>query len=134
MAYTLSFESLHKYDLKESGIDVPVELRLGSNEIRLAAKLDTGASLCIFQRAYGESLGLNIESGLEQEVGTANSTFVTYGHEITLACLDLEVNLVAYFAKEHTIKRNVLGREGWLNRIRVGLIDHDGELYVNTYG
>ena len=133
MPYTLNFKSIHEYNSGTPGIDVPVELRSGNNQVGLVTKLDTGASFCIFQRTYGEILGLDIENGDEQEVGTANGTFITYGHEVTLSCLDLEFELKAYFAKEHFIKRNVLGRLGWLNRLRVGLIDYDGKLYLNGY-
>jgi hypothetical protein len=31
------------------------------------------------------------------------------------------------------IKKNLLGRTGWLNRIRLGIVDHDRELYLAPY-
>lgn len=52
--------------------------------MQVEAKLDTGASFCIFERAYGEILGLNIEDGERTDVSTANGTFAVFGHWVTL--------------------------------------------------
>jgi hypothetical protein len=38
-----------------------------------------------------------------------------------------------YFFADERINKNLLGRVGWLDRIRLGLIDHDGVLYVASY-
>lgn len=29
--------------------------------------------------------------------------------------------------------RNVLGRQGWLNQVRLALIDYDGKLFLSHY-
>jgi hypothetical protein len=44
---------------------------------------------------------------------------------------DYDLDIVAYFAKDEWFNRNVLGRHGWLNRIRIGLNDYDGQLYLS---
>ena len=61
MPYTLSFTTLHSYEPAELGSSVPVELRSGGRLVAFTAKLDTGASFCIFQRTYGEALGFDID-------------------------------------------------------------------------
>jgi hypothetical protein len=40
---------------------------------------------------------------------------------------------MVYFFADERINKNLLGRTGWLDRIRLGLIDHDCELYVAAY-
>jgi hypothetical protein len=84
MGHQLSFERLIQYDAGQSGITVETTLKLREKSVELSAKVDTGASYCIFERKYGVSLGLDIESGLEQPIGTATGRFLTYGHEVTL--------------------------------------------------
>jgi hypothetical protein len=131
--YTLNFEFLHIYDAAKPGISVPIELRFGGRVVTLTAKLDTGASFCIFARAYAEALGLDIERGMPEWVGTAtNNRFLTYGHNVTLSTLNFEFDTIAYFAADEGFRRNVLGRRGWLERLRISLIDYDGALYITT--
>jgi hypothetical protein len=127
--YTLNFEVLHTYDPAKSGISVPVELRLNGRVVTLAAKLDTGASFCIFARTYAEALSLDIERGIPEWIGTAtNNRFLTYGHNVTLSTLNFEFDTMVYFAMDEGFRRNVLGRRGWLEQVRLGLIDYDGTL------
>jgi hypothetical protein len=80
VAYTLCFLTTHSYDTAKIGITVPVELAYDTNVVQVDAKLDTGASFCIFERAYAEMLGLDVESGTKMLVSTANSTFECFGH------------------------------------------------------
>jgi hypothetical protein len=101
--------------------------------VRLLAKLDTGAACCIFQRVYGEQLGLNIEAGESKSFGTATGQFQAYGHEVTIACFDWELHSVVFFPAALEIHRNVLGREGWLQKFRVALIDYDSILHLSHY-
>jgi hypothetical protein len=134
MNYQLTFSALCLYDAGESGITVPAVSRLGLQEMRLEAKVDTGSSYCIFQRGYGEHLGLDIESGHRQTVGTAVGSFTVYGHPVTLSVKDFDFDVVAYFAADYVFTRNVLGRHGFLNRLRIGLIDYAGKLYLGSGG
>lgn len=66
--------------------------------MRFLAKVDTGASFCIFQRDYAEELAIDVESGQHQEVHTATGHFATYGHTVALGCLDWEFETIVYFA------------------------------------
>jgi hypothetical protein len=121
------------YDPAASGITVPVELQVGDRHVRIPdAKLDTGAANCIFKLEYGELLGLHIESGERQVFGTAQGPFTAFGHQVSLSALGFEFIVTAYFA-DSQYPRNVLGRYGWLQQIRIGLIDYDGKLFVSEY-
>jgi hypothetical protein len=44
-----------------------------------------------------------------------------------------EAGKIAYFTAMHDFKRNVLGRKGWLQQMRIGIIDYDGKLYLSAY-
>jgi len=47
--------------------------------------------------------------------------------------LDYEFVTTVFFADLPGFFRNVLGRHGWLERIRLGLVDYDGEIYASRY-
>lgn len=64
---------------------------------------------------------------------TATGTFTAYGHSVVIEVLGLEFDAVVFFAANNNIRRNVLGQQGWLNRVRLAIVDYDGELYLNRY-
>ncbi len=130
MAYKLPFTHLHLYDSGKPGITVPVFLRLSETSLRVETKLDTGATHCIFQRIYGEDLGLDIESGAPKRFGTATGSFLAYGHGVTLSVYDFDFDVMVYFAAADDFKRDVLGRHGFLDRLLIGLDDYAGKLYL----
>ena len=84
MPWSLSFSTLTEYDSGQPGINVPVILRLAGSEAQCLAKIDTGASDCIFRRFQGELLDLAIEQGDLRDFSTATGSFRTYGHGVTL--------------------------------------------------
>lgn len=75
MPYTLTFEDLLEYDAGKESITIPATLRLGETYVSVEAKLDTGSTFCVFQRLQGELLGLDIESGFPEWIGTAMGSF-----------------------------------------------------------
>ena len=133
VAHTFTFRTKHSYDTTKTGITVPVELTDGSNVVQVDAKLDTGASFCIFERAYGEMLGLDVEGGTQTLVSMANSTFQAFGHWLTMTALGFQFDVMVYFAADENIRRSVLGRRGFIDQLRLCLIEHDGELYISKY-
>lgn len=131
---TLTFRSRYDYSRSDVGIEVPVSLRVdGARSVRLLAKVDTGASFCIFQRDYADQLGIHVESGLHKVVATATGQFDAYGHTLILSCLDWEFEATVYFAGGLDYQRNVLGRSGWLQHFRLALVDHDAMLLLSHY-
>lgn len=130
---TLAFSAKYDYLASQSGIEVPIGLSIAKREVRLLAKVDTGAAFCIFQREYGEQLGIDVESGQYQKVRTQTGTFDTFGHTVNLSCLDWQFETMVYFAALKELSRNVVGRVGWLEHFRLGLIDQDSVLFLSGY-
>jgi hypothetical protein len=97
------------------------------------AKIDTGASHCIFERKYGELLGLDIESGRLQRFRTMVGEFAAHEHELSIQTLGLEFATHVFFAQDHSFSRSFVGRSGWLDRLRIGLVDYDRMLYLSPY-
>ena len=97
------------------------------------AKLDTGASHCIFARHIGEELGIDIETGLRLTVGTVTGKFVVYLHEVNLSVASFELSSLVGFATDKEFQRNVLGRRGFIEQMSLGLVDYDGRLYLDRY-
>jgi hypothetical protein len=133
LAHELSFSELHRYDLRKVGISVPVWLRRGSKIVNIEAKVDTGATYCVFRRAIGDLLGLDMESGQPQLMSTPTGAFDTYGHEVEMKTLGMEMRAVVYFAADERFNRDVVGQIGWLDRLRIGIVHHDGLLYLGHH-
>ncbi len=64
MAYQLNFEKLVSFDDTDDGITLEAEIKYSDVSVRIDARIDTGAVYSIFERRFGEQLGLNIESGI----------------------------------------------------------------------
>jgi len=56
-----------------------------------------------------------------------------FGHEVTMTCLDWDIDSIVYFAKDQAFRRNVVGRLGWLEKFKLGLIHHDSLLLLSRY-
>jgi len=134
VAEEIYFDLTYSYNTLRSGITVPAILRISDRAVEIEAKIDTGAENCIFERRHAETLGLDVESGEEQIFSTAAGIFVVCKHEVTVNVLDIETVATVYFAKEESFTRNVLGRQGWLDRVKLGLIDYEGKLLLSAYG
>ena len=133
MSEFLEFDEVYHYNTLKTGITVIVKLHYGEESREISAKIDTGAENCIFERKHGERLGIEIESGREQIFSTAIGPFTTFGHELKLSVLGIETVSTVYFAKEESFTRNVLGRQGWLDRVKMGLVDYEGKLFLSGY-
>ena len=133
MAFRISFARRHSYAGPGDTISLPVVLRSGQETINLEANLDTGAAYCLFERSYAEALGIDVEGGVPMSFATANSRFQAFGHEVTISTLDIEVHSLVFFFADSDIVKNVLGRHGWLDRLNVGIVDHEQLLYIGGY-
>ena len=133
MSVSLEFAIAHQYPSARLGIEVPVTLRNGSQSVDLIAKLDTGAANCIFDRRYAAMLGLNVESGRFQVFRTVTGSFPAYEHEVTLHVQGIEFSVPVFFAQDPEFSRNFLGRTGWLDHLRIAIIDYDRTLYLSPY-
>jgi hypothetical protein len=129
----IEFSQIHSYPSTAAGISLPVTLKSGREVIDLLAYLDTGASNCLFERKHGELLDLEVEAGDHRTFRTATGRVEAFGHVVELQVLGLKFDSLVYFFADERINKNLLGRTGWLDRIRLGLVDHDGELYLAPY-
>jgi hypothetical protein len=87
MPHQLSFHTEYTYRTGDVGILVPVRLSLGDQFINFDARVDPGASFCIFNRGYAGALGIDIEAGQAAQVGMATGTFDAFRHTLTLITL-----------------------------------------------
>ena len=133
MPVSLAFDAAHHYADALDGIEVPITLCIGRQSVDLLAKLDTGAAHCIFERKYAEMLGVDADSGRLQRFRTVAGSFAAYQHELTIQTLGIEFSAVVFFAQDSTFNRNFLGRSGWLDRLRVAIVDYDRLLFVSPY-
>ena len=131
--HQLEFETLHTYGTDKRSIELDVTLRFGERTVSFPAQIDTGATFCVFERGYAETLGLTVDSGEPIRFSTAIGSFDAYGHGLVLETLHYSFDVMVYFAAEESFKRNVLGRRGWLDHVRLALVDYKGELYLSRY-
>ncbi len=128
MDHTLRFSERYTYDSRPEGITIPAVLEASGKRVELLAKIDTGASYCLFEHGFGEALGLPVEEGFRRTFATANGSFEAYGHEVSIQVLGTETTATVY--ADPTIERNVLGRRGWLDLLRLGLVDYEQTVYL----
>jgi hypothetical protein len=130
---TLTFDKTHYYTTLKSGITLTAILRHGQESVECEARLDTGSSHCIFKRAHGELLGLEIESTVAESIRTVTGSFKAHLHTVTIEVLGIHSEAAVYFAADEQFTRSVLGRVGWLDRVKLGLIDYEAKLLLSPY-
>lgn len=122
MSFFLPFEESFCYSDHPDGIVIPVSLQSGSSSHLSRAVVDCGASVCLFSREIGELLKLNLEQGDYKRLRTLAGGLGAFGHEVSLKTFELVVDSIVYFARDYGLPRNLLGRQGWLNKLRFGLV------------
>ena len=133
MSETLTFEKTHYYNTLKPGISLTAILHHGQESVECEARLDTGSSHCIFKRAHGELLGLDIESTVAENIATVTGSFQAHPHTVTIEVLGIRTEATVYFAAHEQFTRSFLGRVGWLDRIKPGLIDYEAKLLLSPY-
>jgi len=132
VTHSLNFHVEHDYS-KAEGVSILVTLRHGQDMVSFDADVDTGSTFCIFNRGHAETLGLNVESGNPTRFKTVTGGFDAYGHALTLETLGYSFDVTVYFAAHESFTRNVLGRRGWLDQVRLGIVDYESKLYLSPY-
>lgn len=131
---SLQFATAHQYNWLANGIEVPVTLIAGTRIVEIPAKLDRGAAHCIFERRHAEMLSLEVDAGRAVRFRTATGSFTAYEHEINLQSLGVEMLTQVYVDADAEFRGNFLGRTGWLDRVRLGIVDYEQLLYLSPYG
>lgn len=127
------FEHEYQYDSVNGGITIPTLLRAGVLSTECLAKVDPGAEDCLFARRYADDLGLEVERGYRLSLSTLTTSFIAYGHDVTLETLNVVVDVMVFFPESYEINRNLLGRNGWLQHVKLGLVDYEERLYLSRY-
>jgi len=124
---------MHGYN-EYPAVTLPVVLIFDSKtRVGLQAKLDTGSTYCIFEKICADWLDLDLTSGTRTRIETPTGSFYCYGHELTLSVLGLEWQAVVYFAEADGFRTIVVGRVGFLDRVKVGIVDYEQLLYLGLY-
>lgn len=132
MAFLIEFQKKSPYKSLATGITIETVLRYGGLETICDAKVDTGSQVCLFGRSFADSLEIDVERGYREVFSTLAGSVVAYAHEIELETLGLRLQSYVYFAERYDIRRNLLGRQGWLQLLTLGLDDYRNELYLRT--
>lgn len=128
----LRFSRSHIYS-GGSGIPLSVTLSSAVETIEFLAYVDTGSSHCLFEREHAEILGLDIEAGEPMVFRTATGGVEAFGHMVELEVLDIRFESMVYFFRDPGIRRNLLGRSGWLDRVKLGIVHYDSTVYIAPY-
>lgn len=133
MSFQLNFQKQRIYNSLAVGITLDTILRYGDQEVPCVAKFDTGSDVCLFECMVGDLLEIDIESGYKKWFSTLAGNLLAYGHEVELETVGLRFQPFVYFPESYAAQRNLLDRQGWLQLVKLGLIDYDGELYLSPY-
>ena len=74
-----------------------------------------------------------MESGLLQSILTSTGRFDTFGHMVGLSCHNFEFESLVFFASQLNFRCDVLGLQGWIYRLRFGLVHHENKLEPSHY-
>lgn len=133
MGWQLYFSERFDYS-RFNDITVPIKLSSDkANQILLRAKVDTGSTFCVFQRRHADLLSIDIEAGTQRRIRTATGSFTAYGHDVTMEVGQLEWQTEVFFAEDEGFPVNVVGRVGFLDRLRFALTDYEQLLYLSVY-
>lgn len=133
MPLYLPFEESFHYPDHDDGIVIPVALKSGHLVHVSSAIVDCGGGVCLFSREIGELLGLDIEQGEYKRLRTLTGDLDSFGHEVSIKAFSIVVDSVVYFARDNGLPRNILGRQGWLRKLRFGLVEYDNLIYLGRY-
>ncbi|MBL8190257.1 MAG: hypothetical protein JNK38_19730 [Acidobacteria bacterium] len=133
MITTLEFNEKYVYPSNKPGITLPVILTYGGLSYNVSAKVDPGSEVCLFKQEIALELNLPLENGLPITLDSLGSSIEAYGHEVILQTCGMAFTSFVYFAKYPGLRRNLLGRQGWLRQLRIAIVDYDNTLYLSRY-
>ena len=133
MTFPVEFEKKAFYKSLAAGITIEAILRYGNFSANCCAKIDTGAEVCLFGRDIADILEIDVESGYREKFSTLGGGIFAYAHQIELETLGLRFVSHVYFAENYEVKRNLLGRIGWLQLVMLGLNDYKNEIYLSPH-
>ena len=130
---SLDFDAQLDYKETSAGILLPVRLIHGDRSVELRARLDTGAADCLFDSSYADILGLD-NPGVERVYRTVTGTFKAFGYEVTVGTLGLQWPALVFFHTMGNPAHAFVGRRGWLDHVRLGIVHYEQRLFLGQYG
>ncbi|OQX52329.1 MAG: hypothetical protein B5M53_08910 [Candidatus Cloacimonas sp. 4484_209] len=103
---------------------IPIEIINSSKSVTLYALIDSGSDYCIFHGSIGEQIGIDVKSGVPQEIiGIKNQPIKVYFHEVSLIIGGYKSQCNVGFAPEfdQTVPYAILGQLGFFSRYIVTL-------------
>ncbi len=131
MSFPIEFQKKTIYQSLNTGVTIEAILRYGDLQTKCLAKVDTGAEFCLFERGVADDLEIDVKSGYREKFSTLGGGIVAYAHEVELETLGLRFQSYVYIAESYAVNRSLLGRQGWLQLIKLGLDDYRSELYLS---
>jgi hypothetical protein len=55
-----------------------------------------------------------------------------FGYEVTLQIGSISLPLTVYFSRDYGVM-NFIGRQGWLPRMVVGIVDYEQQMFLALY-
>ncbi len=133
MSWQIIYRHRYTVDPKKPGVTLPVSLFANDRVETTEAAIDTGSTLCVFKREIAEWLDIAVEKGIEDHVNAMGTVIRVYGHEVRLVIGEMTMDLLVYFPAFQNIPRNLLGRQGFLQRMLFGLDDYEGVVYFGYH-
>lgn len=94
------------------------------------ALIDSGSTFSVFSRVLADELGIEVVQGRAQRLSTLGGSLLAYGHDIEIAVTsDIHYKTEVLFT-EYPIPRNLLGHNGFLDRVAVALRSKYGLIYL----
>jgi len=131
--FSIEFEKHEVYRSLEPGITIGTTLHYGGQTLNCEAKVDTGSEVCLFSRDCADALEIDIEKGFKETFRTLTGHVAAFAHDMEIETLGLRLETIVFFAESYDIKRNLLGRQGWLQLLRLGLIDYNSSIFIGRY-
>jgi hypothetical protein len=131
MTTWLNFPIQHHFKTTVSGIVIPCQLEQNGVQAGFEAKVDSGAEFCLFTREIAEELEIDVADGYGIRLDTLAGGLTAYAHAVTLHTLGLSFESLVLFHPAYGSRRNLLGRNGWLNNLHLALTMDDDMIYLN---
>ncbi len=132
MSWQFDFSTRLRTTEDSHGLYLTATLSVAGQELVVDGYLDIGAAYCILPRLLGETLGLAVEAGEPVTLKTGGGPLQGFLHFATLLLGDLAFEDVPICVIKYPgFDRCLLGRAGWLQKVRLNLSAYDEALYLN---
>lgn len=98
---------------------IPLYITTQSQQLKLHALIDSGATISVFKDEVAEQLGIKIERGKEVYLGGVGGRIKGYIHELRLEIAGRKLLCPVVFSHEYFVSFNLLGREVFFKSFRI---------------